>query len=171
MKLIELARLLFLRKKLVRGFIALAQFQFLAFHEVASAGEFDDQMESVSIISLIGSPERYENKLVSVTGAASFHKEGNPYVCLNKESVQKVMLQNCIRLGSFSEKVKAKPLPRVLLLFDESFIIVEGRFKTPHQFQQEYIVGADGRKIPIPRADYFSNGSINELTRIIKRSD
>jgi hypothetical protein len=79
------------------------------------------QIESVSLIRLIASPDQYEGKLVRVIGFVRLEFEGNA-IYLHREDFEKQLTENGLWLNA------GKCLGRGGKDLTEGYAIVEGRF-------------------------------------------
>ena len=72
---------------------------------VLGAGTLNENAATVSIISLISNPDKYDETEVRVSGVGLFGVEYS-LLCLNFDSVRYNLLSNCVNVGATKEGVK-----------------------------------------------------------------
>jgi hypothetical protein len=60
-----------------------------------SFGQFNDGAVPLSLVQLIATPEKFENKIVTVEGALTFDDEGD-MLCLSADDAEYVIFKNCL---------------------------------------------------------------------------
>lgn len=109
---------------LIVGLLAALYQSRFAFHALGTSGRL--KVESVSLINLIATPERYHGKWVRVEGICNFEFEGNA-LYLSRDDRRHGFTKNAI--WASWDTLGAEPYdPRFMFKFDGRHVLVEGYF-------------------------------------------
>jgi hypothetical protein len=97
------------------------------------------QVENVSVISLIASPEKYDGKPVRVTGAVRLEFEGKA-LCLHQEDLTQRLYANCLWIQPDVNALAADE--RTLSALNNQYVILEGTFRKDERGHRSMYSGA-----------------------------
>ena len=139
------------------------------FLQQAKAERIEHQHLSVSIVSLISTPEKYDGLKVRISGALRLEFETDQ-ICLHLEDIENNLMQNCIWLGNVSPKV-TEQINDLAVSYNRKYVLLEGVFKAPPPLLDiipKKIYHSDGT---VETKDFIGIplGRINEIQRIERR--
>jgi hypothetical protein len=97
------------------------------------------QVENVSIVSLIATPEKYDGKPVRVTGAVRLEFEGNA-LCLHQEDLTQRIYANCLWMQPDLNALAANE--NTLSALNNQYVLIEGTFRKDERGHRSMYSGA-----------------------------
>ena len=132
-------------------------------HAVEPAMKYE---ANVSLVSLIATPERFDGKMIRVSGVGLFGFETS-LLCLNMEVVKHNLLENCLQLGAPTSTMKLSA-EEIISDYNRVYISVIGIFNE-HEIVPRYQSYVDENGIE-RELEYtgLQVSSIDEISRIDK---
>lgn len=141
-------------------------------HAAYSTGIINKYARSVSIVSLVATPEKYDSVMVRVEGVGLFQFESS-FICLNMDALNYNMLSNCLKVGVLTEDVQLSA-EKILGEYHGEYISLEGVFEkpltnsTPQNLEDEH--GGHTREITYSGIPVGMINKINRFEKLIKIS-
>ena len=105
-------------------------------------------LQSVSLVALLANPDKYDGKLVRVSGFLH-HKFEDNHLYISKDDADYLLTENGISV-SYSKDLKTEPRGFPLEQYDAAYVLMEGRFRYL-RFPSRSDIGAISELIDVTR--------------------
>lgn len=115
---------------------------------VSGAVDLRTPIQSVPLVALLANPDKYDGKLVRVSGFLH-HKFEDNHLYVSKDDADYSIVENGIPV-SYSKDLKSEPKDFPLEQFDGAYVLMEGRFRHS-RFPATSDIGAISELIDVTR--------------------